>query len=286
MRGRQGRDFADVVSRRDFDDIHSHDVDAIESPQYGQRLVRRQSAADRGSRAGRVAWIQAVDIEGEVNRPVAKGFADHPNDSVDAKLVYARGIDDIEAHRIGILGAQSDLHRRRRIDEAVLYGPVEHRPMVDAIILVGPGVAVRIEMQQRQGRAVFSGMRLEQWVRDEVIATQRQQRRAFLDDLARVCLDRAGHRFGFTMIEKAVTDIGDRKLVQRIELRAVGFFPCHDRRGIANRPRSQPRAGPIGRRRVERHSHNRNIHAVQIARVLATQERGYAGVGGLGRRAA
>ena len=65
----------------------------------------------------------------------------------------------------------------------------EHGAVIDTFAaLVRPGVAVRIEVDQRQ-RAVFAGMGLEQRIGDEVVAAKRQHRAAGIKNALGMRLD-------------------------------------------------------------------------------------------------
>ena len=88
--------------------------------------------------------------------------------------------------------------------------------MVQPIAVVGPRVAVGVEVDQRQ-RPVLGRVRPQQGIGDEVIAAERQQERALLDDLGRVGGDPVGRVLGVAVVQVAVAVVGDRELGQRIE---------------------------------------------------------------------
>ncbi|EJT86203.1 hypothetical protein PPS11_00335 [Pseudomonas putida S11] len=76
--------------------------------------------------------------------------------------MHLAGVEDGKALAVVIGGAQADLHRAGRVHQAFAGGMPEHGAVVDALaFLVRPGVAVRIEVDQRQ-RAMATGMGLEQ----------------------------------------------------------------------------------------------------------------------------
>ena len=107
-----------------------------------------QAAAHRRARPGRVTRVEAVDIERHVDRPRAELATNLGDDAVDAEFVHLRSVDDVEPRRIRILRAQADLHGAGWIDDALPGRPVKHRAVIDAVVLVAPGIAVRVEMQQ------------------------------------------------------------------------------------------------------------------------------------------
>ena len=55
-----------VVGGRDLDQIHAHQVDALQPANNLERTVRTQPADDRGAGARGEAWVEAVDVEGQV----------------------------------------------------------------------------------------------------------------------------------------------------------------------------------------------------------------------------
>ncbi|MNO84416.1 hypothetical protein D3C76_757560 [compost metagenome] len=76
--------------------------------------------------------------------------ADRLGDLLRAAPVDFPRVQHLEAHHVVVGGAQADLHRTRRIDQPLAGGVVEHGAVVDALYLfVRPGVAVRVEVDQR-----------------------------------------------------------------------------------------------------------------------------------------
>ena len=51
---------------------------------------------------------------------------------------------------LGRLRADADLDRARRLDQALARGTSDEGAMVDAVAGVGPGVLVRVELDQGQ----------------------------------------------------------------------------------------------------------------------------------------
>jgi hypothetical protein len=77
----------------------------------------------------------------------------------------------------------------------------EHGAVVDALaLLVRPGVAVGIEVDQRQ-RAMAAGMGLEQRVADEVVAAQGQHGAAGFEDAFGMGLDAVRYRLRRAAVE-------------------------------------------------------------------------------------
>ena len=69
--GEERGDLGVVVGRRHLDDVHADDGQLQADPAYGvEQLPRGQAARLRGARAGRVAGVADVDVDGEED-PVA-----------------------------------------------------------------------------------------------------------------------------------------------------------------------------------------------------------------------
>ena len=98
----KGRNFANIVSRRHFDNVHSYQVDSHEPADNRHRLVRGQPATNRRTRAGRIARIQAVDVKSQINGFVANYLPGLANNSVDAVLLNPGTVEDVESQRIFI----------------------------------------------------------------------------------------------------------------------------------------------------------------------------------------
>ena len=111
--------------------------------------MRRQSATDRRAGSGCITRIQAVDVEAQVNRPLAEMLFGFPDNGIDSIFVDPRTVHDIETERVIVGRPQADLYRVCGIDETFFRRMSEHRAMIDAPLFVFPGIAVRIEMQQR-----------------------------------------------------------------------------------------------------------------------------------------
>jgi hypothetical protein len=67
-------------------------------------------ATYRCASAGRITRVQAINIKGQVYRVICEVLACLFDDGFYTNLVYTRRIDDIETHRIGVLGTQANLN--------------------------------------------------------------------------------------------------------------------------------------------------------------------------------
>ena len=118
---------------------------------------------------------------------------------------------------VGIVeGPDPDLRRARRIDQPFADRPPHHRAMVDPPRIVGPQVAVRVHLDQRQ-RPVLRRMRPEQRPGDEMVAAERQQLRARRDHLRRRRLDRRRHARRMVRVDQAVAAVHHRQRLEQVE---------------------------------------------------------------------
>ena len=65
---------------------------------------------------------------------------------------------------------------------------------------------------------MFSDVRLQEWVSDEMVTAQRKQSGPLVDDAERVFLDFGRYFFWPPMVEIAIAAIDHRKLVEGIEV--------------------------------------------------------------------
>ena len=174
---------------------------------------------------------------------------------------------------------------RSGIDDAFLHRAGHERAVVDALAVVVPRVLVGIELHQRQ-RPVDRRMRLEQRPGDEMIAAQRQQKGAGVEQSGSPrarswpassdgCRCRAGSRHS-----RPRRACSNRSRVKRI-LRIV----VEDRRGAPDRLRSEAGARPVGHGRVEGDAPDHGVGTLHVLRVFAPHEGERAGIGRLVRGA-
>ena len=84
--------------------------------------------------------------------------------------MYGRRVEDV-AVAVGVKGADADLHRGRQVDHPGLGGVVEHGAVVDAVSVIGPAVAMGVEMNQGE-RAMDGGVGGQQRAGDEMVAAE------------------------------------------------------------------------------------------------------------------
>ena len=189
-------------------------------------------------------------------------------------LVHRAGVDDVHAPAVGVRRADADLHRFRGVDQPQLDRLVDEGAVVDPLeIVVGPGIGMGVELDQRQG-AVFLGIGLEDREGDEMVAAQGDGADIGGEDPADMRLDQARRLPDLGVIEGHVAVIHDGELAQRVEIPAVGRIVGLQGRGLADRARPEPRAGPVGHGLVEGHARHGEVHAGEVLCVLPPQERG------------
>ena len=107
----QRRDLADIIGRRYFDNVHSNNVDAFQAAQNRHCLVTGQATTHWRTGSGCIARIQTVDIKRHVYGLISQVLPCFGNDGFDSALVNIGRVNNIEAHRVGVLGSQPDLYR-------------------------------------------------------------------------------------------------------------------------------------------------------------------------------
>ena len=93
----------------------------------------------------------------------------------------------------------------------VLDGARDEGAVVDALAVVVPCVLMRVELHQRQ-RAVLGRVRLQQRPGDEMVAAERQQERAGLQEFGCFALDRSRRLLMVAAVEQAVAIVDDRQM--------------------------------------------------------------------------
>ena len=122
------------------------------------------------------------------------------------------------------------------------HGARHEGAVVDALAVVVPGVLMRVELHQRQ-RAVDRRMRLQQRPGDEMVAAERQQEGAGLQDLGRLALDRARRLLVVAAVEQAVA-IVDRRRDVRTGRRWNGYCGSQSKIAEARRIACGPKRAP------------------------------------------
>ena len=164
-----------------------------------------------------------------------------------------------------VVGAQADLNRAFRHDDALLGGVKEHGAVVDAAVFVAPGIGMGIEVNQRQ-RAVLFRVRPQNRVRDEVVAAHGQRRHIVLQNVGDLRGDGVGGGFGAAGIEQQIAVIDDGDAVEGVEIpgRTVG---AHEKFVDAARMPRGPKRVPL--RLVTARSYGTpNAHTSMPARSL------------------
>ena len=142
-----------IVLRRDLDDVAADDVEALQAAQDFQHFARGQPADFRRAGARREGRVEAVDVEGEVGRPVADDLSRLLDDGRDAQAGHFLGVDHGHAGLVGELpqifgrAANADLDGARRVEHAVEHRVAERPAMVELGQVVGAaGVAMRVDV--------------------------------------------------------------------------------------------------------------------------------------------
>ncbi len=270
---RQAGDLRAVVRGGDFDTVHPDPVQIGEALEQREYLVGRQSADLRRSGAGRAGRIQAVDVQRQVDgrRVPATDSSAYLADQARqllrafpaAQLARGDGATACPLHEVARVGgggrADADLHRRARVHQALQDRFAHPGAMAGRLTLViAPGVAMRIQMHDRQRPRRDRAMRAQDRQCDRMVASQpahvpgRHQLLGGRLQRDAVLLER-GRR------QRQIPEIDQRLARRAAELR-VGRVAQHAAGG-ANRAGSEARTRPVGDRAVKRHADHREARS-------------------------
>ena len=257
-----------VVRRRHLDEIGRHEVHAVQPPDDLQRLCDRQPADLRRAGAGRHRRIEAVDVEAQIDGPVADALGHLAHQGAKAAVPAFLGLHDAEAlapapvEIVGLVAraAQADLHNAAAVEQAFLDGAAKRRAMRDLLAehrVVDVGVRVHVHQPHRPV-ALVQGAQDRQ--RDRMVAAKCDRAAAGGDDAVVGRGDQLDRIEQVVGVGRDVTDIGH---LQRVERRRAGGHvvgPQQDRLG-ADLSRPEARAAAIGRAQVEGHAHEACVQA-------------------------
>ncbi|MCY1451051.1 hypothetical protein D9M71_678980 [compost metagenome] len=146
--------------------------------------------------------------------------------------------------------------------------------MVDAlVVVVGPGIAVGVEVDQRQ-RAMLACMGLEQWVGDEVVAAQGQHGAASRQNMLGMGLDHLRRGLGRTVVEVTIAIVDYRQMIEGVELPWPVPLPGRLHRGVANASWPKACTGPVAGGGVERHTADHHVDTLQVTAVTPAGKTG------------
>ena len=271
-RGERG-DLGVVERRRDLDEVHADEVEPAEPAHQLQRLPAREPARHRRAGARREGRVEPVDVEGEIDRRVARPRRGSPRAPRRCRCGAPRARSGSRAPR----RTSWKVRMPTWVERAGSTSPSRiARPIIVPWSMppgiVGPEVAVGVELDQRQ-RPVLRGMRPQQRPGDEMVAAERQQLRARGDHLGRRRLDRRAPRVaGWCGSSKASPRSTTASASQQVEAPGKGLELGELHRGGADRPRPEPAAGAVGHRGVVGKAHHRDVDAGEVAGVAAAQE--------------
>ena len=212
----------------------------------------------RRARARRERGIDAVDIEGDVERAIADELAHLDDDVGDAALADGVGADRGRAElrrELAVVGAaprpaHAELYERAGRDEPLGDGVAQRRAVMPGIApdLGRRSVVVRVEVHDRE-RAVRGRDRAHRRQRHGMIAAQHERHRAGGDDARHFRLHRGAHRRGVEWREDDVAAVA--RTHAREHVGAVhGVIALHQRADAAHVIGRQARARLIGRAAV------------------------------------
>ena len=135
---------------------------------------------------------------------------------------------------------------------------------------LGARVGVGVEVDEAD-RGAAGGAGADVRLRDRVVAAEHDRDRAGRDDLADRALDRLVRAGGIGRQDRRVAVVDHPQLGHRVDLRLEVRAGRAARR--ADRPRPEPRARPVGDEIVHRRADDRDVHAVELGRILRVRQR-------------
>ena len=182
-----------------------------------------------------------------------------------SKLACEQGREAQRAVVVHVLGsversAQADLHRRGGVDQTLLRGAPEDRPVGDPGAEVGvPGVGVRVELEQRE-RTASRGGGAQQRQADRVVAAEAEHPPTVVHDRAGRLLDGGVTGLDVDRGRRGVAGVCDLRRRERGDRLGVVVGPQQQRR-LADRGRAEARSGAEGGRAVEGGAQHRHVGA-------------------------
>ena len=199
--------------------------------------------------------------------------------------MYGRRVEDVEAVAVGVKGADADLHRGRRVDHPGLGGVVEHGAVVDAVSVIGPAVAMGVEMNQGE-RAMDGGVGGQQRAGDEMVAAEADHRTAGGQDVGGVGLDPGGNLHRPAGVEHKIAVIDHRQALKHLDPGREMRRPGEIGRGPADRLRAKAGAWPVAGGEIEGDAGDGDIDVGEVAAIAPPHEAERAGIHRLGPAAA
>ena len=98
-----------VVGGCHFNQIHSDQVQRLQSADEFQTLPACQTTGNRCSGAGGKSRIESVDIEGQIDGRIAGAITDDVHGGVDAVAMHPGACQDFKPAIAVIIGAKTDL---------------------------------------------------------------------------------------------------------------------------------------------------------------------------------
>ena len=119
-----------IVRRRHFYDIHTDEINRSEATDNTERLRSREAAANRCTGAGCESRIETVDVKSQIGCTIPHNPFNFGDDRIGAMAVCPSRIQNMNAHKIIIPSANTDLHRVPRINQTVPDSFIKHRAVI------------------------------------------------------------------------------------------------------------------------------------------------------------
>ena len=119
-----------------------------------------------------------------------------------------RCIQDCEAMITFAEGPDANLYRMFNINNPLVFCSQKHRPVIQALAVIRPGVNVGVEVHQRH-RSMDLVMGFQKRIGDKMIPTQGDHEGVFLKDLEGDFFDGIHNEMRITGIKDQVAVVGD-----------------------------------------------------------------------------
>ncbi len=192
-------------------------------------------------------------------------------------------VDDRDTAVFRRMGADADLDRAVRIDQPLAHGAGDEGAVIDPASVVEPGVLMGVEMHERE-RTMLGGMGFEQRPGDEMIAAERKQEGAAVENGAGLPLDCRRCLGVIAIVKQAVAIVDHRHLGEEIAMERILRIVVEDRRCATDCLRPEAGARPIGGRGIKRDTPDDGVRALKILGEAAAHEGKRAGKGRVGGR--
>src|SRR5215212_2134365 len=272
-----------VVVRRDFDQLHADQSFAGNDAQHAEDFARGEPARLRGTGAGGVSRVDAVDVEGKKDRLGASPGVLQSNltHSIDTPAIDVGHGDDgrvpLAGHRrsgaVARPAADANLHQVGGGGVGDVRGVEERRAVHPLVVVVLGQIEMAVEVDDADDPVKTRGDAADIGVSDGVIAAEHDREDGPLVDVADGFVDLIEGLFDVGGDHRDVTDVDHVERFPDIDahLEVVAAVERGDR---PDGPRPEARSRTIGRAAVKRSADDGDVLPAELAHVSQEGARG------------